>query len=94
MGAPHVTKQQFNMVKLMLKGAQRGDQQKIADAMGLSVDTIRRIDRRESFEEPAHRPKKGKEVINTEQDIHDIAREVTNIRSILQKLAEDLGVKF
>ena len=28
------------------------------------------------------------------QEIHDIARELKNIRSILQKLAEDLGVKF
>ena len=94
MGAPHVTEQQFDMIKLMLKGAERGDKQKIADAMRLSIDTIRRIDRRESFDEPAHKPKKGKEVISTEQDIHDIAREVKNIRSILQKMAEDLGVKI
>lgn len=35
-----------------------------------------------------------KEAINTEQDIHDMAREMLNIRNILQKLAEDLGVKL
>ena len=31
---------------------------------------------------------------DTSQDIHDIAREMLNIRIILQKLAEDLGVKL
>lgn len=35
-----------------------------------------------------------KEGIDTSQDIHDIAREMLNIRIILQKLAEDLGVKL
>ncbi|MBR2576209.1 MAG: hypothetical protein IKE40_02795 [Firmicutes bacterium] len=36
----------------------------------------------------------AKEGFVESQEIHDIARELKNIRSILQKLAEDLGVKF
>lgn len=36
----------------------------------------------------------AKEGFIESQEIHDIARELKNIRSILQKLAEDLGVKF
>ena len=35
-----------------------------------------------------------KEGFDTSQEVHDIARELKNIRNILQKLAEDLGVKF
>ena len=73
-----------------------------AKATHFSYKTVQLVERSEGDyerykqlrKEEHHRKVPIKEEWNTEQDIHDIAREMANIKSILMKIAEAWGVKM
>lgn len=58
------------------------------------VANVQKKTKAEEQKESKEQIQEAKEGFIESQEIHDIARELKNIRSILQKLAEDLGVKF
>ena len=82
----------------------------IAEQTGIGTHSITRVNTTENYEEFCKkkevRTKRAKESAKrtvtekaekaqaSEQDLHDIARELTNIRTILVKMAVAWGVEF
>lgn len=105
-GVP-LTEAQYYQIKGMLKSGIKT--KVIEEQTNIGAHTISRVNRSDNYEEfntkRAERTKKANASIRSkieteepeqmsEQDIHDIAREIRNIKSILIKMAEAWGVKF
>ena len=105
-GVP-LTETQYYQIKGMLKSGIKT--RVIEEQTHIGAHTISRVNTTDNFEEfntkRAERTKKANASIRnkieitepeqmSEQDIHDIAREIGNIKSILLKMAEAWGVKF
>ena len=105
-GVP-LTEAQYYQIKGMLKSGIKT--RVIVEQTDIRAHTISRVNTTENYKEfnekRAERTKKANDSIRNkieiaepeqmnEQDIHDIAREIANIKSILLKMAEAWGVKF
>ena len=99
MRGPEVTEELFNKVKI-LKEVGGLSRQEIAKKVGTSESTVTRITGSKDIDEYNERKKnrfkseKNDEQTNMMQDIHDLARETKNIKSILIKIAEAWDVKL